>query len=481
MQLTLREILEILNASGAPSPSPAVDTNAVATGYSIDTRTLKSGDLFFAICGPRFDGHDFALAAFDRGACAVVVNEEWWTRRRQEVTPLSGSTRKNWIVVPETTQALQTLGAQVRRWWGGQLIAITGSAGKTTTKEICAVLLASHRRVYKSEGNLNNLLGVPLTLLRLDAGAEIAVLELAMSARKEIRALTRIAQPNAGVVTNVNPVHLQFFSTVEEIALAKRELVEELGDDAVAVLNADDPRVKEFSAHSRARVVKYGEHDGADVRIQNIRLLNLEGSAFDVVLRSGEMASCRLPLLGKIHVWNATAAIAAALEFGMPFRDAARGLEALRPAPMRGEVLRFQEGFTVINDAYNSNPRALLEMISTLAEVHGFKRKIVAAGEMLELGAQSRAMHSTCGESMAAAGIHVLIAVQGDAEAMSAGARHAGMNSENVFFVPTAVAAGEKLCSLATAGDLILLKGSRGVRMELALDALRQEFSMEAH
>ncbi len=481
MQLTLREISEALAVVGESVVGELPEMNTVASGYSIDSRTLNPGDLFFAIRGSRSDGHEFVLSAFEKGACGAVVAADWAGRQNFRLSPSGKAPQRNWIAVPDTTAALQNLAARARQWWGGVVVAITGSAGKTTTKEICATLLSSTRRVYKSEGNLNNLYGVPLTLLRVDASADVAVIELAMSAREEIRSLTRIAVPEVGVLTNVNPVHLQFFSSLDEIALAKRELAEELDARASVILNADDLRVAHFSSHTKARVITYGRSQGADVRIENVRTKDLEGSEFEVAIASGPRVSFRLPLIGEHNVWNAGAAIAVALQLGVPLEEAARRLERVRPARMRGEILRFAEGFTVIDDTYNSNPRALTEVISAVAGMGGFKRKIVAAGEMLELGTESRALHEGCGRSMAEAGIDVLIAVQGDAEAMASGALAAGMDPEKVFFYSTPAEAGEKLCRIMAPGDLVLLKGSRGVKMELALDRLRQKFSAKAH
>jgi len=480
MQLTLREISEALIPFGGSTHAESVEMNTVASGYSIDTRTLKPGELFFAIRGPHFDGHDFISAAFERGACGAVVNARWAARSAAGAGAAPSTPGKNWLIVPDPAIALQGLAARVRQWWGGLLVAITGSAGKTTTKEICAALLGSARRVYKSEGNLNNLFGVPLTLLRVDAGAEVAVIELAMSARGEIRTLTRMAAPNVGVITNVNPVHLEFFSSMDEIAWTKREMAEELGGDAVAVLNADDPRVAGFAAHTKARVVTFGEGQGSDVRIENVELLNLQGSRFDVVLASGERLLCRLRLLGMHNVRNAVAGIAVAVQLGISPADVTRALEQVQPAKMRGEVVDFAEGFTVVDDTYNSNPRALTEVISALAHVQGFKRKVVVAGEMLELGPESQLLHATCGKAMAEAGIEVLIAVRGDAAALATGAREAGLKPENVHFFPTPDEAGEKLCEIVARGDLVLLKGSRGVRMERTLETLRQKFSTKA-
>lgn len=485
MQLTLREIQQALKPLGARDTAADerakfnLSRNAVATGYAIDSRTLNPGDLFFAIRGPHFDGHDFVRAAREKGSCGAVVAVEWAAQQGRTSEAPAAASERNWIVVPDPAMALQTLAAQVRRWWGGRVVGVTGSAGKTTVKEICATLVGTRQRVYKSEGNLNNLFGVPLTLLRLDPGARVAVLELAMSAREEIRRLAQISAPNVGVVTNVNPVHLQFFSSVDEIAGAKRELVEELDAQAVAVLNADDARVIRFRSHTRARVRTYGVSPEAEVRVENINLTNLDGSRFDLQLHTGERLPCRLPLLGRHNVWNAAAAVAAALEMDVSAQDIAAGLEQVRPAEMRGEILKFEEGVTVVNDTYNSNPRALEEMVSTIISVQGFRRKIVAAGEMLELGDPSQSLHEESGEKMARSGIDVLVATQGHAEAMARGARRAGMKSEHVFFCRHSAEAGEKLCQLLRPGDLVLLKGSRGVRMEVALEALRQKFSQE--
>jgi UDP-N-acetylmuramoyl-tripeptide--D-alanyl-D-alanine ligase len=481
MQLTLREISEALTSVRELALGESFEMDTVASGYSIDSRTLQPGDLFFAVRGERLDGHAFLSTAFEKGACGAVVAADWAQAPALRVHEDRKIPKRNWLVVGNTTAALQKLAMHARREWGRQVVAITGSAGKTTTKEICATLLGSTRTVYKSEGNLNNLYGVPLTLLRVDAAADVAVIELAMSAREEIRTLAQIAAPEIGVITNVNPVHLQFFSSIDEIALAKRELVEELDAKAVAVLNADDPRVSSFASYTKARVVTYGQSRGADVRLENIRISDLERSEFDVVLSSGARASCRLRVLGRHNISNAGAAIAVAVQLGIPLVEVARRLELVRPARMRGEILKFDEGFTVIDDTYNSNPRALTEVLSTVTLAGGFKRKIVAAGEMLELGTESRALHAACGKAMAEAGIDVLIAVQGEAEAMASAARVAGMSADRVFFYPTPAEAAEKLCRILAPGDLVLMKGSRGVKMDLALDCLRQKFSVKAH
>ncbi len=481
MQLTLREVCEAVTLPGGPSGDVTVQMNTVVSGYSIDSRTLKPGELFFAIHGPHFDGHDFVRQALERGACGAIVAAEWEARQTDSFRLEARNKKWNLVVVEQPPQALQELASRVRGWWGGQLIAITGSAGKTTTKEICAELVGIRKRVYKSEGNLNNLYGVPLTLLRIEAGAEVAVLELAMSAASEIRKLAQIARPNIGVVTNVNPVHLQFFKSIDEIALAKRELVEELEETAVAVLNLDDQRVAGFKNFTRARTVTFGETRGANVHLLDIRASDLNGSQFDVALSTGDRATCRLNLLGKHNVWNAAAAIAAAWQLGLSLEEMARGLELVRPTKMRGEVLRFEAGFTVVNDTYNSNPRALKEVVDTMTRIPGFQRKIVVAGEMLELGSESKSLHADCGKVITGAGIDILLAVQGDAAAMADAARLAGMNSDRVFFFDDPVQAGEELCRLVAPGDLVLLKGSRGVRMETALEILRRKFSLEAN
>lgn len=452
MKLPLGRIAEFISGSGR------FREGVVAQGYSIDSRTLQPGEVFFAVKGERLDGHDFVAQALERGAAAAVIRAD----RRAYFPP-----RSRLIAVEDTLAALQNLAAAVRRAWGKPVVGITGSAGKTTTKEAIAHLLATRFRVHKSEGNLNNHFGLPLMLLRLEPEHEVAVIEMGMSHLGEIRELARIAQPEIGVVTCVAPVHLEFFQSVAEIARAKHELVESLSAGGTAVLNADDEYVSQFGRGFAGKVVSFGVRNPASVRAENIELRGAQGSAFDIVA-GGSREPATLPLVGAHNIPNALAAVAVALEQGIPLVDAAAALADLAPADKRGQVIEVG-GATVINDCYNSNPKALDAMVDALLALPA-QRHIVVAGEMLELGPTGPELHAECGRRMAKRGVNMLVGVRGAAEHMVEAAKKAGMRAE---FMAAPEYAGEWLARQARPGDAVLLKASRGVRLEKALERWR--------
>jgi UDP-N-acetylmuramoyl-tripeptide--D-alanyl-D-alanine ligase len=367
--------------------------------------------------------------------------------------------------VEDTLVALQTLAKAVRKLWGKPLIGVTGSAGKTTTKEAIAHVLSTRFRVLKSEGNFNNHFGLPLMLLKLEPEHDLAVIEMGMSHAGEIRALAAIAQPEIGVVTNVSAVHLEFFDSVDAIALAKYELIESLPANGTAVLNGNDPRVAQFGRNFKGKVVTYGMRANLDVRAENFQPHGLQGTEFDVVV-GGQRRHAVLPLVGEHNAGNALAAVAVALDRGMNLAEAVAALATMKPAEKRGEVLRLGN-ITVINDCYNSNPKALEAMVDALAAMPA-RRRIVVAGEMLELGAAGEEMHRRAGEHIAAKKIDVLVGVRGLAQAMVDAAESAGSPA---VFVPSPEEAGEWLKRETREGDVILLKASRGVKLEKALDA----------
>src|SRR5580700_5068076 len=456
MKLTLARIAEFVSAAGEFAPE------GVAKGYSIDSRTVGPGQLFFAVKGERLDGHDFVGAALSRGAVAAVVRKDQLGRYPGE---------KRLLATEDTLTALQTLATAVRKLWGKPLIAVTGSAGKTTTKEAIAHVLSVRFRVLKSEGNFNNHFGLPLMLLKLEPEYDVAVIEMGMSHAGEIRALAKIAQPEIGVVTNVAPVHLEFFDSLAGIARAKYELIESLPGSGTAVLNADDEYVSQFGRGFKGKVVQYGLRATADVRAENIRSKGTEGTEFEVVIgTSREHAT--LPLVGEHNVLNALAAVAVGVERGLKPAEAVGALATLAPADKRGEVLQLGN-ITVINDCYNSNPRALEAMVDALATMTA-KRRIVVAGEMLELGPAGEEMHRQAGEHIAEKKIDVLVGVRGLAQAMVEGARKAGTPAE---FVATPEEAGEWLAREARDGDVVLLKASRGVKLEKALEVLKARWA----
>ena len=432
-----------------------------ATGYSIDSRTLKSGDLFFAVRGERFDGHDFVVAALERGACAAVV-------ATTKVLELPESARQNvLLIVDEPLIALQTLAAAVRRHWGKRVIGITGSAGKTTTKESIAVVLSARFRVLKSQGNLNNGFGLPLQLLRLEPEHEVAVIEMGMSNAGEIAVLTHIAAPNWGVVTNVGNAHAEnFHDGIAGVARAKYELVASLPADGVAFLNCDDAYVSQFGRDFRGKTIYFGKGPCADLRVESVDELGADGLRIKVGAGERE-AEVHLRLLGQHNVANALAAIAVGLEAGVPLEDCADSLAMLEPGDKRGQMLHVQ-GATIINDCYNSNPEALKAMIRTLMSMPG-QRHILVAGEMLELGREAASLHASSGEAAAAAGVDIVIGVRGNASHIVEAAKQAGVEA---IFVETPELVGAWLKRNLREKDVVLLKASRGVRLERALDAL---------
>ena len=467
MRLPLWRVAEFLTVP-ATELGAGFDGDAVASGYSIDSRTIKPGELFFAVRGEKFDGHDFVQQAFESGAVAAVVAKEKLADIMKNggagVRARGSKGQPVLIPVSDTLLALQHLAQAVRRLWGRPLVGVTGSAGKTTTKEAIAQVLSTKFRVHKSEGNFNNHFGLPLMLLKLEPEHDCAVVEMGMSHAGEITALAHIAQPETGVVTNVGPVHLEFFKDISGIARAKYELIESLPANGTAVLNADDPYVSQFGRDFKGKVITYGVAPTATVRAENIQSLGEEGSSFDVAYGS-HRENAILPLVGTHNIYNALAAIAVAIEQGIAFNDAVRAVARLRPADKRGQVVRIGN-ITVINDCYNSNPKALDAMVDALANMPA-KRRIVVAGEMLELGPLGEQMHLDSGRHMAQRAIDVVIGVRGLAANIVNAARQAGARAE---FVQSPEEAGEWLAGHARDGDLVLLKASRGVKLEKALD-----------
>ncbi len=437
----------------------------VAAGYSIDSRTIAPGELFIAIKGERFDGHDFLTDAFARGAAGAIVARDKLAGARKK------SGEKPLLVVDDTLKALQQLASAARRHWGKRVIGITGSAGKTTTKEAVAKVLSAKYSVLKSQGNLNNGFGLPLQLLKLEPEHQVAVIEMGMSNAGEITALAHIASPDWGVVTNVGTAHAQNFADgVHGIARAKYELVEALPPHGVAFLNCDDHYVSQFGRDFRGKAVYFGCGPCADPRAASIEPLGADGQRVEV--RAGDKkAEMTLKLLGRHNVANAMAAIAVGLQAGVPLKACCAALAELEPEDKRGQVLTIG-GATVINDCYNSNPEALKAMIGTLAAIPVGEggRRILVAGAMLELGPESAAMHAASGKAATKAGVDVVIGVSGDARALADAAQNAGVES---LFFESPEQAGEWLRTAAKPGDVVLLKASRGVRLERALDAWR--------
>ncbi|MDE1154919.1 MAG: UDP-N-acetylmuramoyl-tripeptide--D-alanyl-D-alanine ligase [Acidobacteriaceae bacterium] len=464
MKLTLGQIADWIHAEGE------FDTGREAFGYSIDTRTIAAGELFFAVRGEHTDGHDYVETAVANGAVAAVVSQRWLCPPNFDEALL--------LRVPDEDEdcvlhAMQRLSLAVRRHWGKRIVAVTGSAGKTTTKECIAAVLSAKYKVLKTEGNYNNHLGVPLTLLRLEPEHEIAVVEMGMNHEGEIAALARIAEPQWGVVSNVGMAHTEFFADgIAGVARAKRELIGALPPEGVAFLNADDARVRLFGEGLPITTVLYGTNAEAEVRAEELAERGLLGTAFVCVSANpvgGEAA--RLPvhlhLPGRHNVLNALAAFAVGRAAGVALGDAVAALERLRPTEKRGNTLEWH-GATLVNDTYNSNPSALEAMIVALAGT-GAERRVLVVGEMRELGPEGEALHRRCGKAAAAAGINLVLGVHGLAQALVEEAQAFGAQA---YFVETPEQAGAWMRENLRVGDVVLLKASRGVRLERALEAL---------
>jgi UDP-N-acetylmuramoyl-tripeptide--D-alanyl-D-alanine ligase len=458
-------IAQVAGAVGA-WPGAGLDPVARVAGVSIDSRTVRAGELFIAIHGPRHDGHDHVAGALERGALAAMVSES-------ELGRYSDPVRDRCLAVADTFLGLKQLARAVREAWGGKIAGVTGSVGKTTTKEILATLLGTRFRVLKSEGNFNNEYGLPLTMFHLDETHQAAVLEMGMSRSGELSRLVEIAQPDVGVVTRVAPAHLEFFASVEEIALAKRELIEGLnGHESVAVLNADDSLVAGFASHAPGRVLTYGIANAADFRAEAIEDRGALGSAF-VLVHGGKRVRLELALAGRHVISNALAAVAAANVWGIEATEAQDVLRSLRAPAMRGELLRFANGAALINDSYNSSPAALHAMISVLAATPDYRRRILAAGEMRELGQTSRQLHRDAGSFAAKSGkIDWIIGVAEDGAQIVEGAVAAGLPRAQTKFFASSEEAAKFLLDFVMPEDLLLVKGSRGVKMERIVEAL---------
>jgi UDP-N-acetylmuramoyl-tripeptide--D-alanyl-D-alanine ligase len=417
----------------------------------VDSRTLQPGDLFFALRGPHHDGHDYVSTAIVKGAAGVVAE------RMAE--------GGNILVVADTLAALQGLAASLRERFGGRIVGVTGSAGKTTTKDAIAHLLSSELPACKSSGNWNNHVGVPLSLLRLPDDCRAGVLEMGMNHAGEIRALAAIAKPDVGVVTNVGYAHVESFDSIEGVALAKRELIEALDPDrGIAVLNADDDHVARFREVHAGPTITFGLSARADVRAQDVAR-EPDGMSFRV-----DGIEFHTTLAGRHAVLNLLAAITVARAFEIPMERLRPAVSTFTAGKMRGERL-VHNGVVIWNDCYNSNPEAVRSMLEVLRNTPA-RRHIAILGEMLELGHASEFLHRQAGRCAAESGIDVLAGVHGAARYMVEEALRAGMPPQAAYFFEDPAEAGEFVRQLAVPGDAVLFKGSRGVAIERAMEKL---------
>lgn len=439
---------------------------AVFSRVCIDSRAVREGDLFIAIRGNRFDGHDFASEALRKGAVAAVVEQQWLARQKRRAVR-----GQPFIVVPDTLEALQALARYHRRRLGIPVIGITGSNGKTTTKEMVTSVLATRYRVLRSEASFNNHIGVPLTLLRLRLAHEVAVLEMGTSRPGEIAELCGIAVPTSAVITNVGPAHLEFMGDLDTVARAKGELAEAIGRGGFLVLNADDERVLAMGEESEARVITFGFGKNADIRGRALE--PLEGAFWSFCYN--DTPPIQLKVAGLHNVANALAAAAVGEVMGCTPEQVRQGLEACRGVAHRSELVRAGE-IVILNDAYNANPASAVTALELLRDWKNGRphRRVAVLGDMLELGERSSELHRRLGEQAYASGVELLLAVGGFADELSGGALTSGMRPECVHRSGDVEEAWEVLRTLLRPGDLVLLKGSRRVGLEGLVERIRE-------
>ena len=428
------------------------ESDARILGWSVDSRTVAPGDLFFALRGPNHDGNAYVDDAFRKGAVAAVVNQQ--KDQARATHPV--------LAVPDSLVALQQIAAWARHHWNGDVVGVTGSAGKTSTKDLIAEMLSVKMPVGKTIGNFNNHVGVPLSILRLPSESRVAVLEMGMNHAGEIRDLAAIARPRIGVVTNVGHAHMEAFDSIEAVAAAKRELIESLPPDGIAVLNADDPLVVRFRDSHPGRTITFGLSEAADIRAEHVEYSS-EGVRFQV---NGVPFASRL--MGRHSILNLLAGIAVASLYGIRPEQLTAKVSELAAGSMRGQ--RFEHnGILILNDCYNSNPDAARAMIDVLRETPA-RRRIAVLGEMLELGRWAESLHRDVGSYVANCGIDVLVGIRGAARHLVDAAREAGQAVDAAFFFHDTAAAGDWLRQIARPGDVILFKGSRGTHVEQALE-----------
>lgn len=431
------------------------------SGISIDSRRIAPGELFWAIRGERFNGGDFISDALSRGAAGVVTDNG--------VSPGMIADDLAMIKVASSLEALQALAAFNRRRHPVPLVAITGSNGKTTTKEILVSILKNRYEVLKNEGNLNNHIGVPLTLLKLHTGHEVAVIELGMNRRGEIRELARMARPDFGVITNIGEAHLETLGSVENVRRAKGELVEAMADEDTVVLNADDGAVMELGRFAKGDVVTFGIGNGADIMASDVEVERGKGTLF-MLSADGKIIPVLLPIYGIHQLYSALAASAVAYRLGLDLHEIREGLEEYEPYSGRMEIIS-ERGVTIINDSYNANPPSVRYAIETMAKLAP-ARRIAVLGDMLEMGERGEELHAGVGEFASRAGIDLLVTVGPLARRLGEGALNKGMGEDRVNSFDDRSDAAEYLKGEIREGDWLLVKGSRGMRMEEVVSAM---------
>jgi UDP-N-acetylmuramoyl-tripeptide--D-alanyl-D-alanine ligase len=457
---------EVLRATGGTLLQG--EREAFFNGVSTDSRTTGEGELFIALKGAHFDGHRFASDALKKKAGGVMIEEE-----RSGDIRWNGYRPKAVIAVKDTLHALGDLALERRRKFGTPLVALTGSNGKTTTKEMIATCLETTFPVLKTKGNFNNLIGLPLTLLGLTERERVVVLEMGMNAPGEIQRLTEISEPDVGLITNIERVHLEGLGSFERVKEEKGALFHSMKKDGAILVNQDDPLVVDLAKEFSGQKITFGISRPAEVMAKDIRFRGAEGTSFTLVF-GGQELEFHLPLLGKHFIPNALSAVAVATLFGIEVRTAKEALEHFQPFPMRMEVCPLQGGKTLINDAYNANPRSMVLALETLTEVRGTGRAIAVLGDMLELGDYTEEAHRELGKKAGELSIDLLLVLGKEAPLVADSAIRYGLRPENARVVKNHREVVSILRQIIRKGDWVLVKGSRGMEMEKIVNGLRE-------
>ena len=451
------------------------DQDCLISRISIDSRTLIPGDLFFAIVGSNFDGHDFIIEAFGKGAVGAVVCKDASTLQQNEQID------KNKIIieVKNTIFALQDWSKNYKDKFNTVNICVTGSNGKTTTKEIIAHILSQKFPLLKTSGNYNNEIGIPLTLLQLNKSHKLLVAEMGMRGLGEINALTNFITPDLAVVTNIGEAHIGLLGSKDNIFKAKSELLQSLEKDGIAIINRDDPYFsKTLEIVKNKKVYTFGVENMSDIMACNVRLVSNKGIRFTLVIQNGIRKEIYFPLLGRYNIYNALAATAVAFALGTELDLIERGLSSFKQLDLHMQLSNFYQGIKILNDSYNASPLSVKSALETLIEVAQNNRKIAILGDMLELGEKSDFYHQEIGEKVAKLSIDILITVGSGGKIIAQSSKEKGMTEERVFSFEKneKINLAKKLLSLTKPGDFILLKGSREMKMEEILEFWRREY-----